>query len=83
MDRSMIDAASGEALMEKTPAATRHLILNMAMEHPTDICPTLQETEPDHGLIYSANRGLHSRWVEAVATKTNDAKIWCAKSSDQ
>ncbi|RDY08447.1 hypothetical protein CR513_07319, partial [Mucuna pruriens] len=24
-----------------------------------------------------------SRWVEAVATKTNDAKVWCAKSSDQ
>ncbi|RDX64138.1 putative mitochondrial protein, partial [Mucuna pruriens] len=24
-----------------------------------------------------------SRWVEAVATKTNDAKIWCAESSDQ
>ncbi|RDX88507.1 hypothetical protein CR513_29886, partial [Mucuna pruriens] len=30
MDRSMIDAASGGALMDKTPAATRHLISNMA-----------------------------------------------------
>ncbi|RDX80977.1 hypothetical protein CR513_38401, partial [Mucuna pruriens] len=30
MDRSMIDAASGGALMDKTPAAARHLISNMA-----------------------------------------------------
>ncbi|RDX89849.1 hypothetical protein CR513_28373, partial [Mucuna pruriens] len=30
MDRSMIDAASGEALMDKTPLAARHLISNMA-----------------------------------------------------
>ncbi|RDX86067.1 hypothetical protein CR513_32649, partial [Mucuna pruriens] len=106
MDMSMIDAASGGALMDKTPAAARHLISNMAsntqqfgirgpnpsrsvneigaasnqrlenqlteltslvrqlavsqhhpataakvcgictsVEHPTDLCPTLQETE--------------------------------------
>ncbi|RDX82437.1 hypothetical protein CR513_36771, partial [Mucuna pruriens] len=30
MDRSMIDATSGGALMDKTPATTRHLISNMA-----------------------------------------------------
>ncbi|RDY08611.1 hypothetical protein CR513_07135, partial [Mucuna pruriens] len=30
MDQSMIDAASGGALMDKTPATTRHLISNMA-----------------------------------------------------
>ncbi|RDX82015.1 hypothetical protein CR513_37246, partial [Mucuna pruriens] len=30
MDRSMIDAASGGALMDKTPPAARHLISNMA-----------------------------------------------------
>ncbi|RDX98580.1 hypothetical protein CR513_18479, partial [Mucuna pruriens] len=30
MDRSMIDTASGGALMDKTPAAARHLISNMA-----------------------------------------------------
>ncbi|RDX76538.1 hypothetical protein CR513_43453, partial [Mucuna pruriens] len=30
MDRSMIDAASGGALMDKMPAATEHLISNMA-----------------------------------------------------
>ncbi|RDX73930.1 hypothetical protein CR513_46386, partial [Mucuna pruriens] len=30
MDRSMIDAASGGALMDKTPATARHLISNMA-----------------------------------------------------
>ncbi|RDX91000.1 hypothetical protein CR513_27069, partial [Mucuna pruriens] len=101
MYRSMIDVASGGALMDKTPTAARHLISNMAsntryygkrgtiaprmvnkigesidranilvrqlaigqhqsiavvkpcgictsMEHPTDMCPTLQETELDH-----------------------------------
>ncbi|RDX96696.1 hypothetical protein CR513_20605, partial [Mucuna pruriens] len=98
MDRSMIDAASGGALMDKIPAAARHLISNMAsntqqfgirgpsqswirlenqlteltslvkqlavgqhqpamaakvcgmctsVEHPTDMCPTLQETKSD------------------------------------
>ncbi|RDY04770.1 hypothetical protein CR513_11480, partial [Mucuna pruriens] len=30
MDKSMIDAASGEALIDKTPVAARHLISNMA-----------------------------------------------------
>ncbi|RDY03924.1 hypothetical protein CR513_12427, partial [Mucuna pruriens] len=106
MDKSMTDAASGGALMDKTPVAARHLISNMvshtqqfgirgpnmsrsvneigsasnqrlenqlteltsmvrqlavsqhhpamaakvcgictSMEHPTDLCPTLQETE--------------------------------------
>ncbi|RDX97366.1 hypothetical protein CR513_19862, partial [Mucuna pruriens] len=30
MDQSMIDAASGGALMDKMPATTRHLISNMA-----------------------------------------------------
>ncbi|RDX63755.1 hypothetical protein CR513_57779, partial [Mucuna pruriens] len=30
MDRSMIDAASGGALMDKMPAVARHLISNMA-----------------------------------------------------
>jgi len=30
MDRSMIDAASGGALVDKTPAAARSLIENMA-----------------------------------------------------
>ncbi|RDX84215.1 hypothetical protein CR513_34771, partial [Mucuna pruriens] len=98
MDRSMIDAASGGALMDKRPAAARHLISYMAnnmqqfgikeprqsrirlenqlieltslvrqlvvgqhqpamatkicgictfVEHPTDMCPTLQENESD------------------------------------
>ncbi|RDX94798.1 hypothetical protein CR513_22781, partial [Mucuna pruriens] len=83
MDQSMIDIASGRALMDKTLAVARHLISNMAnntqqfgiranpgwqlavgqhqpsiaarvcgictsMEHLTDMCPTLQETESDH-----------------------------------
>ncbi|RDY00499.1 hypothetical protein CR513_16309, partial [Mucuna pruriens] len=30
MDQNMIDAASGGALMDRTPVAKRHLILNMA-----------------------------------------------------
>ncbi|RDY03424.1 hypothetical protein CR513_13003, partial [Mucuna pruriens] len=100
MDQSMIDAASGGALMDKTPIATRNLISNMAraaqprmvnqigavdnlrlenqlteltllvrqlairqhqpslvarvcgictsMEHPTEMCHTLQEIESNH-----------------------------------
>ncbi|RDX93187.1 hypothetical protein CR513_24585, partial [Mucuna pruriens] len=85
MDRSMINATSGGALMDKTPITTRPLISNMAsntqkfgirgvahprwqlaigqhqpsivvrvcgictsVEHPTDMCPTLQETKSDH-----------------------------------
>ncbi|RDY10464.1 hypothetical protein CR513_05007, partial [Mucuna pruriens] len=94
MDRSMIDTASGGALMDKTSVVARHLISNMTsnmqqfgtrgiiapkmlteltslvrqlaigqhqpiaavkacgvctlVEHPTDIGPTLQETELDH-----------------------------------
>ncbi|RDX99001.1 hypothetical protein CR513_18012, partial [Mucuna pruriens] len=100
MDRSMIDTASGRALMDKTSVAARHLISNMArvgqprmvneigavdnlrlenqltvltslvrqlavgqhqpslaarvcgictsMEHHTDMCPMLQETDSDH-----------------------------------
>ncbi|RDX85933.1 hypothetical protein CR513_32802, partial [Mucuna pruriens] len=35
MDRSMIDAASGGALMDKTPVAARHLISNMARPNPS------------------------------------------------
>ncbi|RDX73861.1 hypothetical protein CR513_46463, partial [Mucuna pruriens] len=115
MDRNMIDAASGGALMDKTAATTRHLISNMAsntqqletrgavssrevnevgavdnlrledqlteltplvrqlaisqhqhippvkmygictfMEHPIDMCPTLQETESDNTEIVRA-----------------------------
>ncbi|RDX77998.1 hypothetical protein CR513_41794, partial [Mucuna pruriens] len=100
MDRSMIDAVSEGALMDKTPAVARQLISNMAgtvtsrivnevgaienlrlenqlieltslvkqlaigqyqpsatakvcdictsTEHPTNMCPTLQETESDY-----------------------------------
>ncbi|RDX97400.1 hypothetical protein CR513_19830, partial [Mucuna pruriens] len=123
MDRNMIDAASGGALMDKTPVATRYLILNMAsstqqfgtrgavisrvvkevgtidnlrlenqlielaslvrqfasallrvcgictsVEHPTYMCPTLQETELDNvesvGAIsgYQYGRQSYSSW---------------------
>ncbi|RDX71225.1 hypothetical protein CR513_49462, partial [Mucuna pruriens] len=87
MDRSMIDASSGGALMDKTSAVARHLISNMAIsnqrlenqltkltslvrqlaigqhqptiaakvcgictsvEHPTGLCPMLQETKSDY-----------------------------------
>ncbi|RDY13921.1 hypothetical protein CR513_01081, partial [Mucuna pruriens] len=104
MDKSMIDAASGGTLMDKTPAATRHLISNMTsntqqfgirgpsqswmlteltslvrqhavgqhqpvmaakvcgictfVEHPTDMCPTLQETESNQPENVGAIGGL-------------------------
>ncbi|RDY01401.1 hypothetical protein CR513_15278, partial [Mucuna pruriens] len=102
MDRSMIDAASGGALMDKTPAATRGAIMNKIVnevgtidnlrlenqlieltllvrqlavsqhqqiplvkicgictsaEHPTDMCPTLQETKSDNAKIIGAIGG--------------------------
>ncbi|XP_012435389.1 uncharacterized protein LOC105762011 [Gossypium raimondii] len=52
-DRRMIDAASGSALVDKTPEQARNLIANMAQilsnsvsgGHTIDMCPTLQEGE--------------------------------------
>ncbi|RDY01417.1 hypothetical protein CR513_15254, partial [Mucuna pruriens] len=122
MDRSMIDAANGGALMDKTLVATRHLISNMvsntqqfgirgpnpsrpvneigaasnqrlenqlteltslvrqlaisqhhptmaakvcdictSVEHPTNSCPTLQETESDHTKSVGAVGGFQDR----------------------
>ncbi|RDX83524.1 Retrovirus-related Pol polyprotein from transposon 17.6, partial [Mucuna pruriens] len=132
MDRSMIDAASGGALMDKMPAAARHLISNMAsntqqfgirepsqtrmvneigaafnqrlenqlteltsfvrqlafgqhqpamaakvcgictsVEHPTDMCPTLQETESDQ----PENVGAIATWETTTSTKTESGAI--------
>ncbi|RDX64370.1 hypothetical protein CR513_57080, partial [Mucuna pruriens] len=132
MDRSMIDAASGGALMDKTPAAARHLISNMAsntqqfgirgpnqprmvneigaasnqrlenqlteltslvrqlavgqhqpamaakvcgictsVEHPTDMCPTLQETESDQ----PENVGAIVAWETAISGKIEPRAI--------
>ncbi|RDX97220.1 hypothetical protein CR513_20021, partial [Mucuna pruriens] len=68
MDRSMTDAASGGALMDKTTALTKltSLVRQLAVgqhqpsiaakvsgictsvEHPTGMCPILQETESDY-----------------------------------
>ncbi|RDX88574.1 hypothetical protein CR513_29813, partial [Mucuna pruriens] len=128
MDRSMIDAASGGALMDKKPAVARHLISNMAIntqqygirgpshswmvngigvasnqrlenqlteltslvrqlavgqhqpamaakvcgictsvEHPTDMCPTLQETESDQ----TENVGAIGGFQTESGTKCN------------
>ncbi|RDX65982.1 hypothetical protein CR513_55300, partial [Mucuna pruriens] len=122
MDRSIIDAVSGGALMDKTPAAARHLISNMvsntqqfgirgaspsqmvnkvgmvdnlrlenqltrltslvrhlvvgqhrpsiaarvcgictSVEHPTDMCPTLQETESNYLKSVGSISGYHYR----------------------
>ncbi|RDX72609.1 hypothetical protein CR513_47881, partial [Mucuna pruriens] len=132
MDKSMIEAASGGALMDKTPIAARHLISNMAsntqhfgikgpdqsqmvheigaafnlrlenqlselaslvrqlaigqhqpnmaakvcgictfVEHPTDLCPTLQEIESDQpenvGAIVCDMGVSGLRWAEMVS----------------
>ncbi|RDX76820.1 hypothetical protein CR513_43146, partial [Mucuna pruriens] len=132
MDRSMIDAASGGALMDKTPAAARHLISNMAsntqqfgikgasqprmvneidavdnlrlenqlteltslvsiaakvcgictsMEHPTNMCPTLQETESDHresvGAIsgYQYGKKPYQIWEASILAKAESRAI--------
>ncbi|RDX74052.1 hypothetical protein CR513_46242, partial [Mucuna pruriens] len=55
MDRSMIDAANGGTLMDKTSTVARNLIFNMASdtqqfgvrEHSTDAFLTLHEIEPN------------------------------------
>ncbi|RDX99126.1 hypothetical protein CR513_17868, partial [Mucuna pruriens] len=126
MEKSMIDAASGGALMDKTPAAVRHLISNMAsntqqfwirglsqsrmvneigaasnqrlenqlteltslvrqlavgqhqpalaakvcgictsVEHPTDMCPALQETKSDQ--LENVGAYIHAEYL----SKTN------------
>ncbi|RDX77469.1 hypothetical protein CR513_42405, partial [Mucuna pruriens] len=117
MDKSMIEFASGRALMDKTPVAARNLISNMAsntqnfgvrgrlenkitaltslvrqlaigqhhtspptkvcgictsIEHPTNVCPTLQETEPNSaevvGLISGPKGSTQTR--DSILHKT-------------
>ncbi|RDY05211.1 hypothetical protein CR513_10997, partial [Mucuna pruriens] len=133
MDRSMIDATSGGALMDKTPPAARHLISNIAsntqqfgirepnqsrmvneidatsnqrlenqlteltslvrqlavsqhqpsivakvcgictsVEHPTDMCPTLQETESDQTEHVGAIGGNHIRLGQLITSNMED-----------
>ncbi|RDX60929.1 hypothetical protein CR513_60888, partial [Mucuna pruriens] len=60
IDRSMIDATSGGALMYKTPIASRNLISNMT-ENPTNTCPTLQEIEPNTAEIIAMMGGQQYR----------------------
>ncbi|RDY09186.1 hypothetical protein CR513_06482, partial [Mucuna pruriens] len=127
MDRSMRDATSGGALMDKTPTTARHLISNMesntqgpsqtrmvneigvasnqrlenqlteltslvrqlavgqhqpamaakvcgictSMEHPTDMCPTLQETESNQPKNVGAIGGF--QYGETVVSKSETA----------
>ncbi|RDY11495.1 hypothetical protein CR513_03841, partial [Mucuna pruriens] len=142
MDKSMIDGASGEALMDKTPATTRHLISNMtsnarqfgirgpsqsqmvneigatsnqrlenqlteltslvrqlvvgqhqlamaakvcgictSVEHPTNMCPTLQETESDQpenvGAIGGFQYGKQSTESRALYNSTIQIHTEC------
>ncbi|RDX83813.1 hypothetical protein CR513_35223, partial [Mucuna pruriens] len=128
MDRSMIDATSGGALMDKTPAVVRHLIFNLAgpsqsqmvneigaasnlrmenqlseltylvrqlaigqhqpnlaakvcgictsIEHPTNVCPMLQETESDQpesvGAICAYQYGKQPYQNRPLAWKTTN-----------
>ncbi|RDX95945.1 hypothetical protein CR513_21454, partial [Mucuna pruriens] len=127
MDCSMIDAASGGALMDKMLATTRHLISNMAsntqkfgirgasqprmlteltslvrqlavgqhqpsiaarvcgictsVQHPTDMCPTLQEIKLDHlesvGAIggYQCGKQLYQIWKATISARTESRAI--------
>ncbi|RDX95396.1 hypothetical protein CR513_22096, partial [Mucuna pruriens] len=149
MDRSMIDAASGGALMDKTPTTTRLLISNMAsntqqfkvrggtstsrnvsevntfdsqrlenqlteltslvrqlavsqhqqvvqgicasVEHPTDMCPTLEESETEKAIVPAESKssiayntkvwtrwdhvGFESSQLSTVGTKTPGTTI--------
>ncbi|RDX73886.1 hypothetical protein CR513_46433, partial [Mucuna pruriens] len=139
MDRSMIDAASGGALMDKTPVAARHLISNMAsntqqfgirgpnpsrpvneigaasnqrlenqlteltslvrqlavsqhhpamaikicgictlVEHPIDLCPTLQETESGQ----TSTGSSHTRTGSSIINHMGDNHFGLAHNKD-
>ncbi|RDY08677.1 hypothetical protein CR513_07076, partial [Mucuna pruriens] len=124
MDRNMIDAISDGALMDKTPAAARYLILNMAsntqqfgtrevdtsrvenqltkltslvrklairqhqqsaqlrvcgictsVEHPTDMCPTLQEIELDSAECVRAIGGYHMIVNSSRGSSTSQVQV--------
>ncbi|RDY09939.1 hypothetical protein CR513_05629, partial [Mucuna pruriens] len=62
MDRNMIDATSGRALMDKTPTIARHLISNMA-------------SNSSHH-IQGGERSWHSRQPE-VGESANRVNITC------
>ncbi|RDX65796.1 hypothetical protein CR513_55512, partial [Mucuna pruriens] len=137
MDRSIIDVASGGALMDKMPIVARHLISNMAsntqqfgirgaapsrmvneigvidklrlenqlikltslvrqlavgqhqpsiaarvcgictsMEHPIDMCPTLQETESNHPEVVGSIGGYQYGKQSYQSLPYDKIKIW-------
>ncbi|GJW62742.1 uncharacterized protein Tco_0112077, partial [Tanacetum coccineum] len=89
MDRNMIDAGSGRALVHKTPTEARTLISNMAgnsqynktivkacgicsvVGHPTDMCPTLQDSSPEQMNVVGGFPGPPQRKYDPFSNTYN------------
>ncbi|XP_058776313.1 uncharacterized protein LOC131650626 [Vicia villosa] len=68
MDRNILDAASGGALVDKTPAAARALIENMSLNSQQFTTRTNSvQTKGVHQIQGSSNRALETRLDELTA----------------
>ncbi|RDX82104.1 hypothetical protein CR513_37149, partial [Mucuna pruriens] len=64
MDQSMIDVANGGALMDKTPAATRHLISNMANNTQQFGIRGLSQAQIVNEIGAASNQRLENQLIE-------------------
>ncbi|RDX92178.1 hypothetical protein CR513_25728, partial [Mucuna pruriens] len=67
MDRSMIDAASGGALMDKTPVAARHLISNMASNTQQFGIRGPNPSRPVNEISAASNQRLENQLTELTS----------------
>ncbi|RDX98575.1 hypothetical protein CR513_18485, partial [Mucuna pruriens] len=67
MDRSMIDAASGGALMDKTPVAARHLISNMASNTQQFGIRLSNPSQPENEIGAASNQRLENQLTELTS----------------
>ncbi|RDX70507.1 hypothetical protein CR513_50235, partial [Mucuna pruriens] len=67
MDRSMIDVASGRALMDKTPVAARHLISNMASNTQQFGIRGPNPSRPVNEIDVASNQRLENQLTELTS----------------
>ena len=71
MDRSMIDTASGGALMDKTVVATKKLISNMATNYQQFgtrvVAPSKAATNEVFVSMVVGNQGLENKLIELTS----------------
>src|SRR3954463_8967303 len=68
MDRNILDAASGGALVDRTPAAARALIENMSLNSQQFTTRTNSvQTKGVHQIQGSSNKSLETRLDELTA----------------